>query len=67
MDLEIEVLKEEKSTAYIRMPSWIRDEAKAIAKAKSTPKKRITESDVYRTILSDFFSQNRLQTVNEKE
>lgn len=52
---------DEKSNINVRIPKSIREKVKKIAEDESKNRKRnISESEIYRRIISDFFSQNRL-------
>ena len=52
---------DEKEPVNVRMPKYIRDKAKALAKQESDDNKiHISESEIYRRIIVAFFSQNRL-------
>jgi predicted DNA-binding antitoxin AbrB/MazE fold protein len=53
--------EEEKVAVNVRMPKEIRDKVRTIAKEESNRlNKRVSESEIYRRIVSDFFSQHRL-------
>lgn len=48
----------------VRIPVETRDRARAMAESQSGDDIQVTESDVYRHIIVDYFSHERLQNQN---
>lgn len=56
------------SSVHLRLPQVLRDKAKEIAKENSTDDVKLTETDVYRMILSFFFNDSDIKNIrNEME
>lgn len=73
--LDFAKIKQEQSSSsvHLRLSLSIRDKAKELARQSSTADIKITESDVYRTIIALFFeqsdtkcSQHQIENVDEK-
>lgn len=65
MNLQKLKKNQRKTIVSIRLPSEIREWAQSMAHTQSTDDVRITESDVYREIIVSYFSQQRIQIVDE--
>lgn len=67
MNLQAMKRGKQKSVVSFRIPNEIRDKVQAIAKKQSTGDVQVTESDVYREIVTSFFSQERIENLYESE